>query len=163
VLLTDGLPNCTCDNDAQCEQDEAVAAVERLRNLPVPIKLDVVGFGESAAVAADTLSAMAVAAGSDIDGPVEYFRAETIEELIGRLYQIAAGLAPCRFNLDDLPPAEDLVVHLDDGVVAPCTDVECAAGYTYDRDGGYVELEGASCAAIRDGACHSEWFETTSE
>lgn len=160
VLLTDGMPNCACESDSECERSEAVAAVEALRNRNVPIRVDVVGFGESADVASETLSAMAMAAGTDLPGDVKYFRASTIEELIARLYQVAAGLAPCRFSLDDRPAPDDLVVHLDDTEVAACENAPCGAGYTYDTTQGTVELYGASCAAIRDGQCHQVWFES---
>ena len=81
VLLTDGQPNCACNGDAACEQQAAVEAVQRLRGLNVPIRLNVVGFGSGAEEASETLSAMAVAAGTAIPGPVSYFQAGTIEEL----------------------------------------------------------------------------------
>ncbi len=162
VLLTDGMPNCACEDDGECERDAAVAAVTALRNRAVPIRVDVVGFGYSADTASDTLSAMAVAAGTDLPGEVKYFRAGTIEELIARLYQVAAGLAPCRFSLDDRPPPAELVVHLDDTEVAACENAPCGAGYVYQEAQGMVELYGASCAAIRDGQCHQVWFERRS-
>lgn len=73
---------------------------------------------------------MAVAAGTDLPGDVKYFRASTIEDLIARLYQVAAGPAPCRFSLDDRPAPEDLVVHLEDTEVAACENAPCGAGYT---------------------------------
>lgn len=161
VLLTDGQPNCTCANEeVACEEASAVAAVSRLASRDVPIKVDVVGFGSSATAASQTLSAMATAAGTALPGPVAYFEAETVEQLIGYLYQIAAGLAPCRFQLDELPEPENLVVHLDDAEVPVCTTTPCTAGYVYDRPRGEVELQGDSCQAIRDGACHSVWFES---
>lgn len=161
VLLTDGQPTCTCDGDVTCEQPEALAAVERLLALPVPIKLDVIGFGSSASSASNTLSAMAVAAGTARDGVPRYYQADTVETLIQSLYEISAGLAPCRFNLDEWPAAEELVVHLDDGEVPACNSDPCLSGYTYDASQGVVELEGVTCEAIRDGACHSVWFETS--
>ncbi|MBI1947705.1 MAG: hypothetical protein HYS27_18600 [Deltaproteobacteria bacterium] len=159
VLLTDGQPNCACTGNADCERERAVEAVERLADRTVPIKVDVVGFGSGAA-ASDTLAAMAAAAGTAPPDPVGYFQAANIEELIARLYQVAAGLAPCRFNLDEAPAAGDLKVWLDDALVPPCTTETCDAGYTYDENAGVVELQGASCAAIRDGACHNVWFDT---
>lgn len=161
VLLTDGQPNCTCEgDDADCEREEAIAAVTRLADRPVPVTLDVVGFGASATAASATLSAMAETAGSAIPGPVSYFQAETVEQLIGRLYQVAAGLAPCRFLLDELPAEDALVVHVDDGEAEACADAPCLAGYSYDRAGGVVELHGETCEAIRDGGCHNVWFES---
>lgn len=160
VLLTDGQPNCACSNSPDCERERAVEAVERLADRAVPIKVDVVGFG-SAAAASDTLAAMAAAAGTAPNDPAGYFQAANIEELIARLYQVAASLAPCRFNLDEVPAAGDLKVWLDDALVPPCTTEQCDAGYSYDESAGVVELQGASCAAIRDGACHNVWFDTT--
>ncbi|MDP2339490.1 MAG: vWA domain-containing protein [Deltaproteobacteria bacterium] len=162
VLLTDGTPNCACAGDAVCEQEQAVEAVRRLVNRDIPIRLYVVGFGASAAVAGETLSAMAEAAGTALPGPVKYHQADRIEDLIGRLFELAADLAPCRFNLDELPEPADLTVHLDDGLVAACSTEPCTSGYTYDVDAGVVELQGASCQAVRDGACHSVWFDTAS-
>jgi hypothetical protein len=161
TLLTDGQPNCACEaSDIACERDEVVAAVERLAARGVSIRLNVVGFGASAQAASETLSAMAIAAGTARQGVVSYYQAETVEELVTRLYEVAASLAPCRFYLDELPPPQNLVVHLDDTQVPACAAEPCARGYSYDVDNGVVELRGETCQAIRDGACHSVWFET---
>ncbi len=160
VLLTDGMPNCACEGDMECERAAAITAVGGLVERDVPVRLHVVGFGGSATAASDTLTAMAVAAGTALPGPT-YYQADTVEGLVQRLYQIAAGVAPCRFTLDTAPPSDSLLVWLDDALVAPCTTGGCDSGYTYDEAAGVVELHGTSCAAIRDGQCHNVWFDTT--
>lgn len=162
VLLTDGQPNCACDGMASCDEEQAVLdAVARLRALNVPIRLNVVGFGSSASEAGETLSAMAMAAGTARAGTPAYWQANTVEELVTNLYAIAASLASCRFSLDDTPEPDHLIVHVDTAQLAPCFDEPCTSGYTYDAPAGTVELHGESCQALRDGACHNVWFEDT--
>jgi len=158
LVLTDGRPNCSCaTTDPVCERDAAVAAVQRLRGAAVPVDVDIIGFGSSARDADATLSAMAIAAGDD-----HYYQADTIEELIGTLYEVAVRNVPCRFNLDEWPEPSQLIVWMDDVEVPVCTTDPCDEGYTYDAMTGVVEMQGASCAALRDGEAHSVWFDTRS-
>jgi hypothetical protein len=155
VILTDGKPNCSCANgEAACERDAAVAAVQRLENSDPPVDIDVIGFGASAQEAHDTLYAMALAAGDK-----DYYQSDTIEDLIGTMYEIGIGKVPCTFNLDEWPEPDRLIVWLDDVQVPPCQDDPCQSGYTYDPSDGVVEFHGATCAALRDGQRHHVWFD----
>ncbi len=156
VILTDGTPNCSCaDRNAACERDAAVAAVEMLANADPPVDVYVIGFGTSARTAQDTLRAMAQAAGHD-----DYYQADTVEELIGRLYQVAIENVSCTFGLDEWPDRADLIVWMDDEEVPACASEPCDAGYTYDPSIGEVNLEGATCAGLRDGLPHHVWFDS---
>lgn len=155
LVLTDGRPNCSCTDDPVCEREAAVAAVERLRARDVPVDVDIIGFGQSARDADATLMAMAVAAGDD-----HYYQADTIEELIGTLYEVSTRNVPCRFHLDEWPEPDRLLVWKDDEEVPECTSEPCTEGYTYDPSTGVVELRGTSCEALRDGERHSVWFDT---
>jgi hypothetical protein len=158
LVLTDGKPNCVCAADEPvCERDAAVAAVTRMRSRPVAVDIDIIGFGESAHEADATLTAMAIAAGDD-----RYYQADTIEDLIGTLYEVAIRNVPCVFHLDEWPEPEQLVVWKDGAEVPACTTDPCEEGYAYDPTAGVVELMGASCAALRDGETHRVWFETRS-
>lgn len=156
LLLTDGRPTCGCaDRDPACERDVAVSAVERLVARSIHVDLDVIGFSASARDAQDTLTAMAQAAGDDA-----YYQADSIEALIGTLYEVSVNNVPCKFLLDELPEPERLIVWKDGEQVPACTADPCADGYVYDRDAGTVELQGDACAAMRDGESHNVWFET---
>jgi hypothetical protein len=155
VILTDGKPNCACGiGDVACERDEAVAAVLRLENSDPPVDIDVIGFGASAREAHDTLYAMAQAAGDE-----NYYQSDTIEDLIGTMYQIGAGKTPCTFYLDEWPEPDRLIVWMDDVQVPPCQTDPCESGYTYDQSEGVVEFHGTTCAALRDGERHHVWFD----
>jgi hypothetical protein len=155
VILTDGKPNCSCNNGAiTCERDEAVAAIERLENSDPPVDIDVIGFGASAQDAHETLNAMAQAAGDE-----HYYQSDTIEDLIATMYQIGVDKAPCTFHLDEWPEPDRLIVWLDDVQVPPCQAEPCQSGYTYDPSQGIVEFHGDTCAALRDGERHHVWFD----
>jgi hypothetical protein len=155
LVLTDGQPNCVCESsDTACVTDAAVASVEALVNRTPSVDVDIIGFGTSAQSAHGTLTAMAQAAGDEA-----YYQANDVEELIGTLTAVAIGAVPCKFHLDETPPAERLIVWVDDERVEACLEEPCSEGYTYDREGGTVELREASCEAIRDGAPHNVWFD----
>lgn len=157
IVLTDGAPNCACpDHDQLCERDEATEAVRRLSELEPAIDVDIVGFG-LAEDAHDTLNEMALAAGDD-----GYYRTETIEELLETLFTLGVQKAPCKFDLDELPEPDDLLVLVDGSEVAACPARLCADGYSYDPAAGTVIFNGQSCAALRDGQPHQVWFETRS-
>jgi hypothetical protein len=51
---------------------------------------------------------------------------------------------------------------MDDVEVPACSGEPCDEGYTYDPTAGVVEMQGASCAALRDGGEHHVWFDTRS-
>ena len=158
LILTDGRPNCVCPADEPlCERDAAVAAVTRLRGGTVEVDIDIIGFGASAREADETLTAMALAAGDD-----RYYQADTIEDLIGTLYEVAVRNVSCLFHLDEWPDPADLVVWRDEVEVPACTTDPCDEGYRYEPTTGVVELVGASCAALRDGEPHHVWFDTRS-
>lgn len=155
VVLTDGRPNCSCaDNDVDCERDAAVRAVERLENSDPPVDIDVIGFGTSAQDAHDTLLAMALAAGDE-----NYYQSDTIEDLIGTMYEIGIKNAPCTFYLDEWPEPDRIIVWMDSVQVPPCQAEPCESGYTYDPSAGIVEFHGATCAGLRDGEQHHVWFD----
>jgi len=159
LVLTDGQPNCVCESsDVACVTDAAVEAVEALVKRTPPVDVDIIGFGSSAQNAHDTLTAMAQAAGDE-----GYYQANDVEELIGTLTAVASTAVPCSFSLDETPPPERLIVWVDDERVDACPAEPCDAGYTYDRAAGLVELRGASCDAIRDGAPHHVWFDEEPE
>jgi hypothetical protein len=155
VILTDGKPNCACENnDDACERDAVVAAIQRLENGDPPVDIDVIGFGASAHEAHETLAAMAQAAGDD-----HYYQSDTIEDLIGTMYEISVGKVPCTFDLDEWPEPDKLIVWMDDVQVPPCTTDPCESGYTYDPSEGVVEFHGVTCNALRDGEGHNVWFD----
>lgn len=157
LIMTDGDPNCACptNGDRACERASAVAAVERAVRRPVPIDIDVIGFSSSALSAQQTLTAMAAAAGD-----ARYYQANTIEELIGTLYEVSVSRVPCKFNLDEWPEPGRLIVWMDGQQVAACTAQPCQRGYVYDPTTGVVVFEGETCAALRDGQHHQVWFDS---
>ena len=158
VLLSDGVPNCACeDNDPVCEREEAVAAVQLLVGQPVPIELFVIGFGTDDE-ANETLAAIAGAA-EPTTGPDNFYTASTTEELVGRLAAVAGSLAACRFSLDESISPEDLVVSLDDDMLLPCTEDRCERGYIYNAALGIVDIEGSDCLTMQDDTCHDLWFD----
>jgi hypothetical protein len=155
LVMTDGQPNCACDSgDLLCEKQTAVAAVKRLVEADPPVDVDIIGFGTSAQNAHETLTAMAVAAGDE-----HYYQSDTIEELIGTLYDVALDNIPCTFYLDEWPEPDKLVVHFDDALLEPCTTEPCTSGYTYDPTTGTVDFHGDTCDALRDGQQHNVWFD----
>lgn len=155
IILTDGHPNCACaGSDAECERAAAVAAVAALATADPPVDVYVIGFGASARAAQETLGEMARAAGHE-----DYYQADTVEQLIGRLYEVAIENVSCTFGLDEWPAPEDLIVWMDDVEVPACTTEPCDAGYSYDPDIGEVVLLGTTCAALRDGMPHNVWFD----
>lgn len=156
LVMTDGRPNCACaEGQSDCERAQAVEAVRALVEAPIPVDVDIIGFGASAREASETLQALAEAAGDDL-----YFQADTFEELVGSLYDVTVQNIPCRFLLDELPAPEDLVVLVDGEEVAACETTPCPEGYVYDRSEGTVELQGTACNGLRDGVEHRVWFES---
>ena len=91
--------------------------MRQLSELEPPIDVDIVGFG-LADDAHETLNEMALAAGDD-----GYYQTETIEELVQTLFTLGVQKAPCKFDLDELPEPDDLVVLVDGvrsfGVASP--------------------------------------------
>jgi hypothetical protein len=155
LVLTDGAPNCACGGERSCEGAQAIAAVERLVRREPPIDVDIIGFGASAQQAQDTLNQMAQAAGDE-----RYYQSDTIEELIGTLYEVGVRSAPCKFDLDDWPEPTQLIVWIDGSEASACTDSPCTSGYSYDPSVGKVVVHGSTCEGLRDGQQHQVWFDT---
>jgi hypothetical protein len=167
IVLTDGQPNCGCNGDLACERTLAVQAVQAFMGRNLPNYLYVIGFGASAASqAGETLDAMALAAGAQRPAPGQpaYYQADTIEDLIARLYAVTVQVQPCEYILDDTPPADRLIVWLDGEDVSPCTTAgTCDRGYRYDPAASSVSLHGETCATLRDGEPHEIWFDERPE
>ncbi len=97
---------------------------------------------------------MAIAAGDD-----QYYQSDTIEELIGTLYEIGTSSAPCKYYLDGTPEPDKLIVWLDNDQVPACSAAPCASGYTYQQAQALVEFHGATCELLRNGEPHQVWFD----
>jgi hypothetical protein len=162
VLFTDGRPTCACGGEVECERAAAIAAVEALRyQYDPPIKVYVIGFGASAIEEADeTLTAMAIAAGSARDIPDEpvYHQAESIEELITRAYEVGYELQDrCTFQLCQEPHPDRLVVAVDGRMLEACSG-DCEDGYRFDPAQRQVRILGRACEALEDGSAHELWL-----
>jgi hypothetical protein len=158
IILTDGQPNCICDSgDSECERSAAIDAVERLMRQYPELDVYIIGFGASAHEAHDTLTAMA-----QVGGENRFYQADTIEDLIGRLYEVAIENVPCTFYLDEWPEPENLIVWMDQEQVPPCQGWPCESGYVYEPSIGVVDLVGDACEDLRDGERHMVWFEDES-
>jgi hypothetical protein len=153
VLLSDGEP--TCDRDV----GEVKGAVRRLvEGGDVPVELFVIGFGVSSD-ADDALSAIAAEASGTTNGE-NYFTANSVEELLDRLYRVAATLDACTFTLEQDVAPEDLVVYAAGNEIAPCTSEDCLDGYVYDRATSVVRLAAVTCRDLGGAECPDVRFET---
>jgi hypothetical protein len=159
VLLTDGEPRCECaGNSPECERREVVRAVGELVSRPVPVEVYVIGFGESAAAAAETLAAIADAA-APTTPPGNYFQVETVEDLLDKLRRLSASIAPCAFSLSEVVPAAELRVFVGDEELLPCADASCLEGYTYDEQNRRVTLAPLTCRTALGIECPEVRFE----
>jgi von Willebrand factor type A domain len=149
VLLTDGQPSC---------DDGPLEAVTDLVAMAEPVKLHILGFGDGAAGAADTLQELAAAA-EVTTGPDNYYQAESVEALLGRLDAISAALEPCAFVLDEEVSAEDLLVWINGVAIDACTDDACEEGYSYDEESGAVRFTRMTCRTLGTEACPDVVFD----
>ncbi|MFZ5476628.1 MAG: vWA domain-containing protein [Myxococcota bacterium] len=152
VLLSDGEPQC----------DRDVSAVKRsVRALvsegAVPVELFVIGFGVSQE-ADEALAAIAAEASSTTEGE-NYFTADSVEELLDRVYRVAATLDACTFTLDEDVDPEELVVHAAGREVLPCEDADCLDGYVYDPAQSTVQLAAGTCRDLGGAECPDVTFE----
>ena len=97
------------------------------------------------------LDAMAVAGGRAVDG--RHLQVEALEDLENALMAAAGSLAPCSYDLSSFPP--ELFPQLQlliDGEEVP-RDPQRMNGW--EIIDGQLELFGATCDRLRDGAAHS--------
>jgi hypothetical protein len=159
VLLTDGAPTCKCPaGQTSCERELAVSAVEELVSQEVPVKLHIIGFGTTSETQ-ETLDRMGEAALATTPAGNVY-TADSVEELLERLWAVAGSLQPCSFVLDTAVPAEDLVVIVNGAELAACASEDCPEGWTYDEDSATVHLAVGSCRELGGAECPDVRFET---
>lgn len=165
VLATDGAPNCAggynpqsctcttagCDASTQClDESGAVSAVTALHD--VGISTFVVGIPGTEGFA-QVLDAMAVAGGTaqPAGGP-RYYATTGAAGLQDALDAIARRVANCRFELNGAPQDPGAVtVQVDGQGVAPSPNQQNGWGL----DGATLELFGAACDRLADGADHN--------
>ena len=96
------------------------------------------------------LDAMAVAGQTDVNG--RHYAVEDLAQIQQRLTAVAGSIAPCTYGLDQLAEFSDrLRVAIDD--VEILRDPTRMNGW--DVVDGLLELYGAACEKLRDGAPHT--------
>lgn len=136
VLLTDGEENEECADDC-----DGPCGAEALLEQSPSVKTYVIGLG----VNADAIDEIAEA--GDTEQAIE---ATNQAELSDAFDQVAAAVASCDYELDDMPPDPDeLYVFFDDdprGIPADDTD-----GYTFDAATLRLRFHGGACEAVKSG------------
>ena len=133
LLVTDGADNCG-GGGAQ--------AATALLGQPVPVKTYVIGF--SGDVNAGELTAIATAAGT-----APYYQADDATQLASALSSIAAGVASCTYQLDQVPPGAGLWVFFNKDPAGVSQDP--TNGWSYDPTTNTLTFHGASCDQIKGG------------
>lgn len=137
LLLTDGGESSECTN-----QINGPGGAANLLAQPVPVQTFAVGMGGASLA---QLEQIAMAGGTG----QPYF-ADQPADLQMALEAIAASVASCTFQLDELPPdAEEIYIFFDDDPAG--VPVDPANGWTYDPATNTITFHGAACQAIKDG------------
>ncbi len=137
LLLTDGGENSECTEDI-----DGPGAAANLLAQPVPVQTFAVGMGGANL---GELQEIATAGGTDMP----YF-ADQPADLQMALAAIAAAVASCTFQLDEVPPdADQIYIFFDDDPAG--VPVDPANGWTYDPATNTITFHGAACMAIQDG------------
>jgi hypothetical protein len=147
LLVTDGLPNCTLEDERDTDAQPAIDAAADY--LAAGVKVFVVGFGDG--VDADILNDIAEAGGTDnpADAQNRYFQANNGTELEAALVSIGALVVDCKLNLEDVPADPSRIYVTVDGVAMVR---DAADGFVYDAGGNSVTLQGAACEALKSSA-----------
>jgi hypothetical protein len=166
VLATDGSPNCNPSDAAEpwfgvgseycadagfdpviCIDDDAtLAVIDGLRTDGVATY--VIGMDVTDALLVDVLSRMARAGGRARAGATPYYDIERPSDLVDALGDVAGRVTRCA--LVPSAPVDGAMGHLEiDGAVVPA-DGGSGEGWS-EGPGGTIELQGASCAAAREG------------
>jgi hypothetical protein len=146
LVATDGFPNCKNGSDAMLDADGAVASVVRAED--AGFQVFVVGIATSTGMAHDTLNMMATAGGRPRAGDVKYYPANSKDELIAAVTDIAAKAVTCTFSLGLAPP-EDAETAVDaDGTRVPMSMTE---GWSFGPGKKTIELHGMLCQKLRNG------------
>jgi hypothetical protein len=136
VLLTDGEENEECADDC-----DGPCGAEALLEQSPSVKTYVIGLG----VNADAIDAIAEA--GDTEHAIE---ATNQAELSDAFDQVAAAVASCDYELDEMPPDPDeLYVFFDDdpaGIPSDDTD-----GFSFDAASLRLRFYGSACEAVKSG------------
>lgn len=136
VLLTDGEESEECADDC-----DGPCGAEALLDQSPSVKTYVIGLG----VNADTIDEIAEA--GDTGQAIE---ATNQAELSDAFDQVAAAVASCDYELDDMPPDPDeLYVFFDDdpqGIAKGAAD-----GFTFDAASLRLRFHGSACEAVKSG------------
>ncbi|MBN1947368.1 MAG: VWA domain-containing protein [Bradymonadales bacterium] len=163
LLATDGGPGCNANLNpytCECLGDDCTLNVENcvddLRTLQAVdalyengIRTFVVGipgtepFGE-------LLDAMAIRGGTDVDH--HHYAVSDGPQLEAALADATGSVAPCIYELDEMPVDQDGVIIRIDGEDVP-RDEGHSHGWDFD-DPRTIHFYGASCGQLRDGAPH---------
>jgi hypothetical protein len=165
LLVTDGAPNCNssldgarcrcgsdtmscADNPRLCiDEDRSVAEVAALHE--AGIDTYVVGYETSAW--ADVLDRMAAAGGT---GRTSHIPVGDEASLRSALTEIAGSVISCTVELSGPPDVVEFVQVTLDGVDVPHESVARGDASWALVDERFVQLRGAACTTLRDGAAH---------
>lgn len=134
LLVTDGQDNCGGGGPQ---------AATALLQQSIPVPVHVVGF--SGDVDKTELSGIAAAAGTS-----PYLQADDPQALTKALTKVAQGLLPCKFQLEQQPPAQKMYVFFDKNPAAVPQDAN--DGYAFDPSDNSVTFHGKACSEIKSGA-----------
>ena len=138
LLLTDGGESSECTDDI-----DGPGGAANLLAQAGPVQTFAVGMGGASL---DQLQEIATAGGTDMP----YF-ADQPADLQMALAAIAAAVASCTFQLDEVPPDPDQIyIFFDDDPAG--VPVDPANGWTYDPATNTITFHGSACMSIQDGS-----------
>ncbi len=145
LLATDGLPDCSGNNDVQNAEDAVANAAK------MGIKTVVVGIGNDA-TADTTLKTMAKNGGMPNQaGPKDYYQVSSTMDLVKVLDQIAGTIVSCEYALQTVPANPNLVSIQDNNGKTIPHDTTHMNGWDYGPGNMSIQFYGAACDALQKG------------
>jgi hypothetical protein len=150
--MTDGEPNCDVySDDSELIQQAEDYTLDMLGQVfDHGIGTFVIGLGEFVDFNPDLLNQMAEAGGHPRPGPVKYYPATSLGDLVEALDEIGTEVMPCQLDLDRPPDIPEwLWVYFDGEPLS--RDSTHQDGWDYDPAMNRVSFYGPACESLRNG------------